>query len=279
MKKHLVLLIVFTLFILAGCATAPAPLPPAPETALPEGKIEIDEVFVEGGSFQMGDAWGGENPDGTPVHSVTLSGFYMAVHEVSQSIYERVMGSNPSAVKAADLPVGSVTWHEAVEFCNRLSERNGYEKVYTVNGTSVSMDRNAKGYRLPTESEWEYAARSKGRNDRQWSGTNKEKEIEDYAWYYWDDPAPHPIGTKKPNELGLYDMTGNLEEWCWDWYGPYTKSAKTNPTGPSSGTYRCGRGGAWNWDADYSRTVRRDGFTPAKNNPVLGFRVVRRSDE
>lgn len=276
MKKGFVFVVVI-LILLAGCATAPVTVAPAP-APLSTDRIEIGEVYVEGGTFQMGDAWEGENPDGKPVHSVTLSGFYMAEKEISQSIYERVMGSNPSAAKAPDLPVESVTWYEAVDFCNRLSERNGFEKVYTVNGTTVSMDLSKNGYRLPTEAEWEYAARSKGRNDRLWSGTNKEKEIENYAWYYWDDPAPHPIGTKKPNDLGIYDMTGNVEEWCWDWYGPYTKASKTDPTGPASGTYRAARGGAWNWDADYSRTVRRDGFTPTKRYDVMGFRVVRRGD-
>ncbi len=274
MKKAFILIVtLFTLLWLTGCAMAPKPA--AAPVPAPETEIRIDEAFVEGGTFRMGDAWEGENPDGKIVHSVTLSGFYLGTHEVTQALYRRVMGNNPSAAQGDDLPVESVTWYEAVEFCNRVSDALGLQKVYTVSGTEVRADFTRNGYRLPTESEWEYAARSRGRDDRQWSGTNKESGIEEYAWYYWDDPAPHPAGMKKPNELGLYDMTGNVEEWCWDWYGPYTKAGKTDPKGPASGKYRVARGGAWNWDADYSRTARRDGFTPDKRYEVLGFRVAR----
>ena len=272
MKKPFKLTGVFFFFLLlASCASVQQPVISYETVEM----IKINEVFVEGGSFRMGDAWEGENPHGKPVHKVSLNSFYIGSYEIDQELYERVMGENPSYAKGGRLPVESITWYEAVLFCNRLSEINGLEKVYSIDGTSVSADHSKSGYRLPTEAEWEYAARSRGRDDRKWSGTNSEKELHDYAWYYNDDPHAHPVGQKKPNDLGIYDMTGNVEEWCWDWYGPYTASAKADPRGPASGKHRVARGGAWNWDADYSRTLRRDGFTPDKRYEVLGFRLAR----
>ncbi|MDD3966617.1 MAG: formylglycine-generating enzyme family protein [Candidatus Neomarinimicrobiota bacterium] len=269
---------VFSLILvltISGCSTGKETVP-APEPGVPEtGYVPIEEVSVEGGTFKMGDFGNGENPDGKPQHNVTLSSFYMGVYEISQEIFENVTGMNPSLHKGKGSPVTHVTWYEAVHFCNRLSERNGYEKVYTIIDRNVSADFGKNGYRLPTEAEWEYAARSRGRIDRPWSGTANEDKLQDYAWYYWDDEQAHPLGQKLPNELGIHDMTGNVEEWCWDWYGPYTKSEKIDPKGPESGTYRVARGGAWNWDADYSRTVRRDGFTPEKRYEIMGFRIAR----
>jgi formylglycine-generating enzyme required for sulfatase activity len=272
MKKPNVLISILSfLLLLTSCASLQEPA--VSDQRLE--KIRIDEVFVEGGTFRMGDAWKGENPDGKPVHKVSLNSFYIGTYEITQELYERVTGENPSYAKGEGLPVESITWYEAVLFCNRLSEINGLQTVYSIDGTRVSADHSKNGYRLPTEAEWEYAARSRGRDDRKWSGTNSEKELHDFAWYYNDDPHAHPVGLKKPNDLGIYDMTGNVEEWCWDWYGPYTASAKTDPRGPASGKNRVGRGGAWNWDADYSRTLRRDGFTPDKRYNIMGFRLAR----
>jgi formylglycine-generating enzyme len=239
--------------------------------------ILIDEVRIEGGTFKMGDTGDNENPDGRPRHHVTLDDYYLSTCEITQDIYEQVMQTNPSQYRQKDLPVTSVTWYEAVAFCNRLSERNGLQRVYGITDRNVTADFSRNGYRLPTEAEWEYAARSRGREDRPWSGTDREEAIPDFAWYYWDDEHAHPVAQKKPNELGLYDMTGNAEEWCWDWYGAYTAASKKNPLGQSSGVYRVARGGAWNWDALYSRTLRRDGFTPEKHYDIMGFRIARKA--
>lgn len=277
MKTKIALLIFNLLLILmfSGCGISRQAVPVS-EVRIPETDyVHIEDILVEGGSFLMGDFGEGENPDGKPQHNVILGAFYMGVYEISQEIFENVTGTNPSVHKEENLPVTHLSWYEAVHFCNMLSERNGYDKVYTIIDRNVSADFGKNGYRLPTEAEWEYAARSRGRTDRPWSGTADEEKLHDYAWYYWDDEHAHPPGQKLPNELGIYDMTGNVEEWCWDWYGPYTKSDKSNPRGPGSGVYRVARGGAWNWDADYSRTVRRDGFTPEKRYDIMGFRVAR----
>ncbi|NLA39788.1 MAG: SUMF1/EgtB/PvdO family nonheme iron enzyme, partial [Methanomicrobiales archaeon] len=195
----------------------------------------IKEVFVQGGSFRMGDVWGGGFDGEKPIHNVTLSSFYIGKYEVTQALYKEIMGNNPSYFKGDNLPVVGVTWYNAVEFCNKLSEKAGLQKVYTISGTSVRADFTKSGYRLPTEAEWEYAARSGGREDRKWSGTNTEGELGNYAWYDSNSGnKTHPVGTKKANDLGIYDMSGNVYEWCWDWKGNYSSFSQTNPTGPST---------------------------------------------
>jgi len=236
----------------------------------------IEEVFVEGGSFRMGDVWGGGDSDEKPVRSVTLRSFYIAKHEVTQALYKEIMGTNPSYFKGDNLPVERVTWYNAVEFCNKLSEKVGLQKVYKINGTNVTADFTKNGYRLPTEAEWEYAARSGGRNDRKWSGTNTESELGNYAWYDKNSGSKtHPVGTKQPNDLGIYDMSGNVWEWCWDWKGSYSSSSQTNPTGSSTGSYRVERGGSWSDIAGGCRSAVRYSDTPTGSSYDLGLRLAR----
>ncbi len=214
--------------------------------------------------------------DEEPVHRVTVGSFYMKATEVTQGEWKAVMGNNPSRFKGDNLPVESVNWYDAVKYCNALSQLEGKTPVYRISGSSVSANWGANGYRLPTEAEWEYAARG-GKESRgyKYAGGNNVGEV---GWY--DDNSEdktHPVGRKRANELGLHDMSGNVWEWCWDWYGDYFSGSQTDPTGPSSGSYRVRRGGSW---PDYGRSLRsanRYFSTPSSSYDFLGFRPVMRT--
>ena len=213
--------------------------------------------------------------DERPVHTVRVGSFSIGTFEVTQDIYEKIMGSNPSSFKGAELPVEKVSWYEAVAFCNALSRRDGLQEVYTISGTSVSCDWSKRGYRLPTEAEWEYAARGGIKSQGYtYAGSNTVGAV---AWY-WDNSGSktHDVGGKKANELGLYDMSGNVYEWCWDWYGSSYSSASvaTNPSGPSTGSARVLRGGSWSYSATYVRTAFRNYCTPSSWYSYIGFRVL-----
>ncbi len=263
----LLVMLCCTLMFLS-CATIPA-----------NAGLHVPMTRVEGGSFQMGwDSGNSWDFRMKPVHSVYVDSFYMGTYEITQDIYKQVMGSNPSRWKGARLPVERVSWYDAVAFCNALSRRDGLDEVYTINGESVSCDWGKVGYRLPTEAEWEYAARGGSKSQGYtYAGSNT---VGDVAWYGYDDNSggrTHEAGGKKPNELGLYDMSGNVWEWCWDGYGDYSASAQTNPRGPwitSSGSYRVVRGGSWYSIASSVRSAARDRDTPSYRNRYIGFRLV-----
>ena len=178
----------------------------------------------------MGDTAGDGFDNERPVHTVTVSTFYIGKYEVTQGLYESVMGANPSEFKGDNnLPVENVTWYNAVSFCNKLSEKEGRQAVYTIDGTTVTADWSKNGYRLPTEAEWEYAA--KGGNGSPgnylYAGSNN---VDDVAWYSGNSSnTPHVVGKAKPNGLGIYDMSGNVWEWCWDWYSDYSSEAQSDP--------------------------------------------------
>ena len=221
----------------------------------------IEMVFVEGGTFQMGatseqgsDAYYEEKP----VHTVTVSSFYIGKTEVTQELWVAVMGSNPSYFKkGGNYPVESVSWNDVQEFLKKLNAITG------------------KQYRLPTEAEWEYAARG-GNKSRgyKYSGGNN---IEDIAWYEGNSSQEtHPIATKAPNELGIYDMSGNVMEWCQDWYNSeyYSQSPSNNPQGASSGINRVLRGGSWDFIASFSRVSYRDGQSSDNGVNLNGVRLV-----
>jgi formylglycine-generating enzyme required for sulfatase activity len=229
-------------------------------------------VLVAGGTFRMGRNNGDD--DEKPVHTVTVESFYMGKYEVTQKEWIEIMGSNPSSYWGDTLPVEQVSWYEAVEYCNKLSLREGLVPAYSGSGDGITCDFKASGYRLPTEAEWEYAA--KGGRDApvfKYAGGNG---VDAVAWYNGNsEERTHPVGTKQPNNLGLYDMSGNVWEWCWDWFGDYGSGSQTDPQGASSGTIRVLRGGSWSNSARGVRSTFRGNFTPADRDSYLGFRVVR----
>ena len=220
--------------------------------------ISIDMVKVEAGTFMMGATSEMQNPydDEKPVHQVTLTNnYYMGKYEVTQSLWLAVMGSNPSKFKGDYLPVEMVSWDDCQEFIGKLNSMTG------------------RKFRLPTEAEWEYAARG-GKKSRgyQYSGSSN---ISDVAWYDGNSGRKtRPVGTKQANELGIYDMSGNVYEWCQDWYGSYVSSPQTNPTGAVSGSRRVYRGGSWGSNARYCRSSFRHFDTPDNRSYYLGLRLV-----
>jgi uncharacterized repeat protein (TIGR02543 family) len=236
----------------------------------------VATINVVGGSFSMGDD--SDSDTDNPEHSVTLSTFCIGRYEVTQEQYETVMGSNPASDYGVgdDYPVYYVTWYNAVAFCNALSELEGLEQVYTIDGTDVTADFTRNGYRLPTEAEWEYAAR--GGQDSEgytYSGSNT---IEDVAWYSGNsESTTHTVGTKTANELELYDLSGNVWEWCWDRYDSdyYDGSPSADPTGPSSGAYHVVRGGGWSSRTTSCCSAARGDDNPSGSSYNLGFRVAR----
>ncbi len=197
----------------------------------------IQFVLVKGGCYEMGDSFG-DGARAEKPHEVCVSDFYLGKYEVTQGQWKKVMGSNPSSFIASDdHPVESVTWSEVQDFIRKLNQMSG------------------KGYRLPTEAEWEFAARSGGKKEK-WAGTSIDSELGEYAWFYDNcGKSTHPVGQKKPNSLGLYDMSGNVSEWVADWYGSkyYQNSPKDNPQGPMKGIYKVSRGGSWK---DRSANIR-----------------------
>ena len=255
--KRIILLLIIGIFSLSGCSEYII----APDYDYGDLKFEdlgINMVFVEGGTFQMGatseqgsDAYSDE----MPVHSVTLDSYYIAETEVTQAQWYAVMGTNPSSFTGDDRPVERVSWNEAQVFCRRLSQLTG------------------KTYTLPTEAQWEYAARGgKKSKGYKYSGSNT---IGDVAWCANNSSSQtHAVKQKQPNELGLYDMSGNVWEWCSDWYGSYRSSSQTNPTGPSSGSRRVLRGGSWFGNVGFCRVSLRIDDYPSYSATGVGFRLV-----
>ena len=217
--------------------------------------VEYPMVFVEGGTFMMGSDDSDAHDDEKPVHNVILSGYHIGKYEVTQELWEAVMGSNPSGFKGSRKPVEWVSWDDCQEFIRKLNNLTG------------------KNFKLPTEAQWEFAARG-GKKSRgyKYSGSNTIGKV---AWY--DDNSrnkTHDVGTKAPNELGLYDMSGNVWEWCSDWYGSYGYSSQTIPTGPSSGSHRVNRGGSWSSSsAGFCRVSYRSGSSPGSRYSDLGLRL------
>jgi formylglycine-generating enzyme required for sulfatase activity len=220
--------------------------------------VKLELVWIPAGSFQMG-AGGDEQVQ------VTLSrGFWIGKYPVTQQQYEALIGKNPSRFKdsGADAPVDTVNWSEATAFCRKLTERLG-----------MAMCASTFAYRLPTEAEWEYACRA-GSTGRYCFG-NDESKLGEYAWYDKNSGnKTHPVGEKQPNLWGLYDMHGNVWEWCQDWYGPYPKGQVTDPTGPTEGQYRGLRGGSWYSNPAYLSSSSRDRDHPGVRDDYGGFRCV-----
>ncbi len=230
----------------------------------------IEFVFIKGGCYEMGDSFEeaaqgvdlnkqGGKKDELPSHTVCIDDFYLGVYEVTQGQWEKVMGNNPSqSRKGSDYPVEQVSWEDAQQFLLKLNAQTG------------------RKYRLPTEAEWEYAARSAGKKER-FAGTSEGGELKEYAWFAQNsDLRTHPVGQRKPNGAGLYDMIGNVAEWCADWYDEnyYKMTPKNNPQGPESGTYRVLRGNSYLSYLWFMRASNRGKGSPSMRISFNGFRVA-----
>jgi formylglycine-generating enzyme required for sulfatase activity/Flp pilus assembly protein TadD len=256
------------------------------------GKVlaEYDMVLIDGGKFSMGDTNGVGRSDEKPVQSVELSSYLISSIIVTQKLWNLAMEYNPSNFEGYNLPVEHVNWYDCLEFCNKLSILAGFEPVYTINKEkpdfnnknkndnvrwTVSCNWKANGYRLPTEAEWEYAAKGgKNCNFYIFSGSENGNKV---AWHKDNSGyKTHNVAEKIPNELGLYDMSGNVWEWCWDWYDAYKTEASKDPKGPDSGSYRVLRGGSWADSMNYQRSSGRGKESPMGRYTSIGFRIVRK---
>lgn len=231
---------------------------PAPKAADPIKKLYSDMVYVEGGTFTMG-AKADENywdvEQAWPAHQVTVSGFYLCKYETTQALWQKVMGKNPSEYRGANHPVESISWNDIQEFIRKLNALTG------------------KHYRLPTEAEWEWAARGGNRSQGyRYSGSNN---IDEVAWYKKNTHDRHmPVGAKRPNELGLYDMSGNVYEFCGDGYAPYTADAQNNPCPAAADGDHPMRGGSFVGDEFDCRCSCRFGQSPTYSHNHYGFRLA-----
>ncbi|MEA2064317.1 MAG: formylglycine-generating enzyme family protein [Gemmatimonadota bacterium] len=254
-----------------------------------DGGAGITMVSIPAGSFLMGSKlrplfWVYFSPSGRidtmwnrerPVHAVTLDAFKMSTTEITQEQYKTVMGNNPSKFSGFyNLPVESVTWEDAATFCNKLSELTGIEPCYDLE--SWECDFSKEGFRLPTEAEWEYAARAGSSTEYYFGPTGSSL---DRAVWYEDNSfsTTHPVGFKEANAAGLYDMSGNVWEWCNDYSSRYNCNSETNPKGGSAAYFlRVKRGGSWASVPDDCRSAARQAGHPRYVNYLTGFRVARR---
>jgi len=258
----------------------------------------VQMIYVPGGTFTIGRTTGSGYSDELPTHTVTLNSFYIGKYEVTQAEYSQYMqpgsGWTSSFGLGDNYPAYFVSWYAILKYCNLRSIAEGLTPCYTINGSTdpanwgavptsnnstwnaAICNWNANGYRLPTEAEWEYAARGATNNpDYLYSGSD---DINAVAWYDGNNSpsGSKPVGTKAPNGIGTYDMSGNVYEWCWDWYSSsyYNSSLQNNPTGPASGSYRVLRGGGWGGSAYYCRVAYRFSSTPYSSD-AIGFRLCR----
>jgi sulfatase modifying factor 1 len=238
-------------------------------------------VLVEGGSFSLGSATGIEAHE-KPEHQASVKSFYLAKYDVTFADYDRYCDS-VKITKPGDMgwgrgkrPVIIVSWLDAVTYCNWLSRQDRLQPCYVINGTNVIWIDTAKGYRLPTEAEWEYAARGGNKSKKTiYAGAEQPDAV---AWYAGNSGQQTlPVGQRSPNELGLYDMSGNVWQWVWDVYDGtyYQRSPAEDPTGPAEGPYRVMRGGAWYNNSSYITVSSRQYHTPDFRQNSVGFRVLR----
>ena len=247
---------------------------------------DVDMQMIPGGTFVMGSpADEPERSNDEVQHTVAVSDFYLSSTEISQADYISVMGINPSEEQGDELPVTNVSWYEAIQFCNALSLREGLVPCYEISDTTVTGNRSANGYRLPTEAEWEYAARA-GTETPFWFGDYVHDEDANCynAYGYNNDASGHwvngypgytfAVDSHATNAYGLYNVHGNAGEWVWDWYGAYTDEA-ADPTGPVSGDYKVVRGGGWNDMPKHIRSAYRSVFPADGSLYSIGFRIAR----
>ena len=249
-------------------------------------------ILVKGGTFTMGSPESEEWREKDEVqHTVELSDFYMGKYEVTQREYHEIMGANPSSFKGDTLPVENVTWYDTVLYCNARSVKEGLIPAYFIEGENVIWNREADGYRLPTEAEWEYACRAGTTtpfNTENYIGTGHANYYGTYPYtietHYFSQqeletpPGEYrgktiPVGSFTSNKWGLFDMHGNVWEWCWDWYGEYD-GGTADPVGAPTGTFRVNRGGGWNDFGKHLRSAYRAAASPSNGSFNIGFRLV-----
>ncbi|MDB5033626.1 MAG: serine/threonine kinase [Chlorobi bacterium] len=252
----------------------------------------FEMVNISGGTYVMGSDNNATNEK--PAHSVTVSSFQIGKYELTQLQWYRIMGTKPSTFHNDNNPIENVSWYDAVTFCNKLSKMQGLRPSYVIDKYNTTCDFTADGYRLPTEAEWEYACRAGTTTDRysgnvsRSTGTYfKEPNLDTIAWYRDHDPttskdSAHPVGLKSPNTFGLYDMMGNVTEWCWDYWSannssPYAVSAspQINPRGPSTADNHALRGGSWFDMPKEVRSAFHRQYDPAVTFSGVGFRISR----
>ena len=268
-----------------------------PATMSQAAPVADGMVLIPGGTFNMGSpASERQRQADETQHQVTVSAFYVDPHEVTQQDYQAVMGTNPSHFRGDNLPVEQVTWYDAINYCNKLSEAKGLTQVYQIDGTTVTWNRAADGYRLLTEAEWEYAARAGTQSVFYEGGQIVADQVNfcgSYPYLIEENYLSHqnpevvtstyrqetmPVDGLAPNSWGLYHMEGNVSEWCFDYYGSYDSAQSTDPSGPTSGSLRVNRGGGWNDFAKHVRMAYRSVTSPDTVEQNLGFRIARNAE-
>ena len=261
---------------------------PAQPAAVPERSATDGFIRIGGGTFTMGSPPGepGRYNDEGPQRQVTISAFQMGMYELTQKEFMEITGTNPSKIQGDNLPVNGVSWFDAVEYCNARSRKEGLTPAYAISGAgnnrTVAWNREANGYRLPTEAEWEYACRA-GTTTPFSTGNSITTNQANYDGNYpYDNNArgdyrgtPTPVGRFLPNPWYLYDMHGNVWEWCWDLHGRYRDEPQTDPLGADSGERRVLRGGSLESGGAGIRSSFRDGSIPASKSDIIGFRIAR----
>jgi len=279
LRMHWMLMCVL-LCSLTACRTeekVSIPMPPVEistpsEGATFESSIGMKFKLIPAGKFLMGSPEDEKDRDGDETqHEVTLTkAFYMGIYPVTQDEYQKVMGNNPSYFKGGNRPVETVSWDDAQDFCKKL----------TALDIQAGKLKPGESYRLPTEAEWEYACRAGTKTRFYWGDDLDYTQIGDYVWYYKNsDNQTHDVGQKKLNAFGLYDMSGNVYQWCGDWYGDYPAGAVTDPTGPGNGQSRVERCGFWHGHPLCGRSSHRNGVNPDYPVNIIGFRIVLTSSE
>jgi formylglycine-generating enzyme required for sulfatase activity/serine/threonine protein kinase len=288
MQKSFRVLMALSLLIVAYIAVQHFLLKERPDFSIPEPEIDteailqpeltenmpIEMVLVPADTLVMGSIHPEAKDDEFPLLTVPLRSFMISATEITQKEWSMVFAANPSLFRGEYFPVENVSFYDVIEYCNAKSLKDGLTPAYDYYGTEIICDFDANGYRLPTEAEWELAAKAGvGNSFLRFSGSDKPDEV---AWFAENSNArTHPVGSKKPNAIGIHDMSGNIYEWVWNWYTPYSHRISNLYSGPESGTDKVIRGGSWYHNEALMRNTARNYAKPFVKNGYIGFRVVR----